>query len=454
MQDREKFPLVQKGLLWAMLIIVCAASLPLGANRPLSWTVLSVLILLVFFVQVVIDLIQPPVDQLKGLWLPTTLFLGVILWGVIQVAPNMPDALLHPVWNFVPDATALISADPEQGQHMLMRLFCYAMVFWIAMRSATISSNADMIIRGFAVFSTCLAIFGLYALATRNNVILGEGEQDHILSASFVNRNHYATYAAFGLFANIAAYMQFFQSERLNSQQMTSFLRDLLERFFQGAWVFAIGGLLCITALVLTQSRAGNISALMGLIMLAAVWQKRGKQSNPILWIVLIAIVGFVAFTNATGLANRFLAEPGEVGRFDAYPDVIRAILDRPWLGHGLGSFEDIFRGYLKPELGYGEWGQAHNSYLENALELGLPAAAAFYAALMLVAMRIYRGARTRRNNRAFACLALACLTTAALHSVFDFSLQIPAVTTAFAMILGVGWSQSFSHRSEIGQNL
>jgi len=436
MNNRERFPRMQIGLLWALLIVVCLSSLPLGANRPLSWIILSLVILLIFFVQVATDLMQPASEQLKGLWLPATLFLGALLWGVVQIIPGLPEMLSHPSWSFVPDAAPLISADPEQGQHAILRLFSYAMVFWVALRSASI-----------------LAIFGLYALATGQNAILGEDGQSASLSASFVNRNNYATYAAFGLLANIAAYVQFFQTSRINSQHMNSFVRDLLERFFEGGWVFALGTLLCLTALVLTQSRAGAVAGLVGLVTFAAIWPRPGKRSNPYIWLLLAAIVGFVVLTSATGLMNRFLAEGREAGRFEAYPDIIRATLDRPILGHGLGSFQDIFRGYLKPEISYAEWGQAHNSYLENALELGLPAATAFYAALFAIGWRIHRGARIPRNNRALSCFAFACLTTAALHSLFDFSLQIPAIAAAFAMILGLGWSQSFSHKTEIGRN-
>ncbi len=452
MQNRERFPTLQMSLLWSLLIIVCVASLPLGANRPLSWTMLAFLITLIFFVQIVTDLLQPPPEQLKGLWLPATLFLGALIWGIVQIIPGTPPASWHPVWADAPGATALISADPEQGQHAVMRLFCYAMIFWLALRCCSVSTNAEIMLRGFAVFSTLLAIFGLYALATGDNVILGEGGQGRSLSASFVNRNNYATYAAFGALANIAAYVQFFQSGRINKGQLSSFLRDLLERFFAGAWIFGIGALLCITALALSQSRAGNIAGLAGLIGFAAIWQRRGKRFNPYLWLLLATAIGFVALTNATGLTTRFLAEGAEGGRFLVYPDVIRAIWDRPLLGHGLGSFQDIFRQYLEPELGYGEWIQAHNTYLENAFELGLPAALAFYFALALIGYRIRRGARIRKNNRAFSCFAFACLITAALHSAFDFSLQVPAVAAAFAMILGMGWSQSFSHKTELGK--
>lgn len=451
MSSRESFVGTQKVLLWALLVLVCLSSLPIGSNRPLSWTILAFFVIILFIIQLIIDYMQSAPLQLKGLWLPSTLFLLALSWGAVQMLPNLPEVLNHPVWQGLENATPAISADPEQGQHAMMRLVTYAMIFWIAMRSAASSARAEVMVGGFAIFSTGLAIFGIYALATGDNVFLGEGEQGPTLSASFINRNNYATYAVLGALANIAAYLQCFEATRINTQQMSSAVRDTLEQFFAGAWIFALGALICITAVALTQSRAGNMSGLLGLIVFAAIWRGKGQKWNPFLLATLAAVVGFVAFTNATGLANRFMADTTENGRFLAYPDIVTAIMDRPFLGHGLGAFEDVFRQYVKPEIAFAEWSQAHNSFLENAFELGLPAAFAFYAALLLVALRIRRGARIRKNNRSFTCFAFACIAAAVLHSCFDFSLQIPAVAAAFAMILGIGWAQSFSHKSSPG---
>ncbi len=86
-----------------------------------------------------------------------------------------------------------------------------------------------------------------------------------------------------------------------------------------------------------------------------------------------------------------------------------------------------------------------HNSYLENAYELGLPAAVSFYLALLLIILVIARGARVRRNNRIITRVTLSCAVAAALHSGFDFSLQVPAIASLFAFILGIGYAQSFS---------
>jgi O-antigen ligase len=95
-------------------------------------------------------------------------------------------------------------------------------------------------------------------------------------------------------------------------------------------------------------------------------------------------------------------------------------------------------------EVASAEWVRAHSSYLENLWEMGLPAALAFYAALTWVAVVILRGAVTRQRNRVFSVVALACIVAGALHSLVDFSLQMPATAAMFAFLLGVGWAHAW----------
>ncbi|MFK7849074.1 MAG: O-antigen ligase family protein [Rhodothermales bacterium] len=448
LKTTERFAFFQWALLWGLLVCVLVAAIPLGSNRPVSWTLLSMAITGLFCAQILLDSVNRMPTQAKGLWLPVFLFLGAVGWGFVQTLPGLPDAYMHPVWSYLTGAAGRISADPGQGHQVVMRYLCYAMIFWIAFKSSLLSTRAGTILKSFAIFSTVLAVYGLYTLAVGNNPVLGEGEQANVISATFVNRNSYATYAAFGALANIAAYLHIVSGTRSDDDRWQNLLRDMLEQFFDGAWIYALGALLCIGALTLTQSRAGGIAGMVGLLVFLSTWRGRERRWNPWLWAVMLAVIGFVILTSATGMTNRILATGPENARFLIYPEVVKAIMDRPLLGHGLGSFHDVFRQYVPAEAAVGEWVRAHNSYLENAFEFGLPGAAAFYLALLIFANRIRRATVVRKNNRAFPCFALACIATAATHSLFDFSLQMPAIAAIFAVILALGWGQSFSNRT------
>ncbi len=448
MKTRERFSIFQWAILWALMGCVLLAAVPLGANRPVSWSLLSLAILVIFAMQVLVDSTQRLPKQVRGLWLPAALFLGAVLWGCIQLLPGLPAPHTHPVWTALGDIPGYISADPGQGRQIIMRYLCYTMIFWIAFRASVATARVEMMLRIIAITSTALAIYGLYTMATGYNPVLGDGEQVLVVTSTFVNRNNYATYAVFGFLANIAAYLHFVSRAPVNNDSWQSFLRDMLEGFFSGAWIYALGALLCLGALTLTQSRAGGLAGLVGLCVFLVSWKGGGRRWNPWLLLVVAAVVGFVILTSATGMIDRILTTEAGNARFLIYPEVVRAIMDRPALGHGLGSFHDVFRQYVPAEAAIGEWVRAHNSYLENMFEFGIPAAIAFYLALLIIALRIHRGTVNRHRNRVFPCFALAVIATAATHSLFDFSLQIPAVAALFAVILAMGWAQSFSTRN------
>lgn len=447
MKRRKPLPWFQAVLGWGVLVTVLLFSLAWGANRPVSWISMSVIVAVLFAGQATFGFISTAPLQIKKLTLPAALYCSVLIWAFLQLLPIAPDALAHPTWAFAPDAIASLSVDPGQGRLMLVRLIAYPMVFWIIVWSAVSREQAALFLKAIALWSTGLATFGLYAWWVGENAILGEDfTSTTVVQASFINRNNYATYAVFGALANIAAYLHVASNAPV-ARDWQGKLRNALENFFGGAWLYGLGAIICIGAVSLTQSRAGAAAGIVGLAVLIASWRGGGRRWDPWLMVPLLAIVLFVVMTSATGLTKRLLAADAEEGRFLVYPGILEGILDRPLVGHGIGSFHDAFRTFTPFEAAFGEWVRAHSSYLENGFELGLPAAALFYLSIGLVGWQLHNGCVERRQDRAFACCALACLAAAAFHSVFDFSLQMPATAAMFSAILGIGWAQSFTRR-------
>lgn len=431
---------------WLALVITLLSALALGGYRPVTWTFLAFGVAVLFTIQIVRDFIAPNRNRLILVTLASLLYFMALLWGIVQTFGNMPVDLAHPAWSRVVGGLNTISADPTQGHHSIMRLMTYGMLFWIAFRTAADAGRAGRFLKVIALFSSALALYGIYALFTGSNPILDREGPTRIVNASFVNRNSYATYAVFGFLANLACYLN--RSDRdMFAESFFQRLRNTLESFFSGSWIFALGALICLTALVLTQSRAGAGAGLIAVLVFFFSYRMRGAGNGVTLGITLVAILSFVVFTSTSGLTERLLMDPDEDGRFAVYPHVIEGIEDRPLLGHGLGAFHDTFRARVPEAAAMGEWHLAHNSYLENIYELGIPAAAALYLALMLLVLRIWQGTRERQRNRVYSSVALAAALAAGFHSVFDFSLQMPAVAGLFAILLGMGCAQSVSAR-------
>lgn len=440
-----RFARVQGAIGWGALLLCLLAVIPQGGNLPVVWILLAMAVLPLFAAQLFLSAVRPTAGALRRAWLVLALYLAVLLWGIVQTEVPVTGALAHPVWSLLPEPGAgRISADPEQGRHILLRLATYGMVAWILAASALNSQRAWRYVMAIALFSSALAVFGIAAAVTGVNVVLGLDGAPTVVSATFVNRNSYATYAAFGLYANVAVYVML--AGRGASEDRRASLRNFLENFFRAAWLFALGALLCGAAIVMTASRAGAGASALGLIVLMIAMTRRRRAANLMLWGIVALIAIFVASALSTTLIGRlmFLVDTGEDARFLVFPVLLAQIADRPWLGQGIGAFQDAFRPHVPLEVANFEWDMAHSSYLENLYELGVPAAVVLYLALALVVARLLAGLRRRESDAGLPALALAVLTAAGVHATVDFSLQMPACTALFAVILGLGWSQSF----------
>jgi O-antigen ligase len=115
-------------------------------------------------------------------------------------------------------------------------------------------------------------------------------------------------------------------------------------------------------------------------------------------------------------------------------------------IGWGMNSFEEIYSVFQPAEL-ISNYDKAHNTYLELAFDLGIPAASALVLAVVWVAWRCGIGFGTRGRDRELAALGVFVTVLLGFHSLFDFGLQIPAVACTYASMLGVAWAQSWSTR-------
>src|SRR5581483_2739819 len=113
----------------------------------------------------------------------------------------------------------------------------------------------------------------------------------------------------------------------------------------------------------------------------------------------------------------------------------------------GLGTFQAAYPHYARVAVPF-VIDKAHNDYLELAAGWGIPAAVCWWAALLWLAALCVRGIFARKRNRAYPLLALGAIVLVGIHALFDFSLQIPAIATTFAAILGLGVAQAFPTRN------
>lgn len=436
---------------WATLSVIFLSVIPIGANLHVAWLALSMAVMALFACQLLIDAFDGTGRAVRAaLLFPALGLVATFLWARLQFSTEVPSVLANDVWSWV-EGAGMIAVDPSQGLHVLTRLIAYAMVFWIGMRAAMDDSRAVAFMKAIAIWSLLVAGYGLLVMGAGRDWLAGTDAPNN-LSATFVNRNSYATYAGFGLAANVAVLWLMVEKAAGDGRGRRAVFRDTLEAMVAGGWLYLVGALVVANALLLTVSRAGILSGALGVFVfiVALRLRRRGGEGGAVWWPVAAALGAVVVYAGLSG-AEAFLARAVDTSvtdaRFTAYPLMLGAIAESPLLGQGLGGFQDAFRPHMTTPLATAEWDMAHSTYLENAMELGLVAAIVFYLSLGVILWRILKGTRERRRNAAVPAFALAVGGIGALHSLVDFSLQMPATAALFAFVLGFGWAQSFPLR-------
>ena len=90
----------------------------------------------------------------------------------------------------------------------------------------------------------------------------------------------------------------------------------------------------------------------------------------------------------------------------------------------------------------------AHSTPLETMVEVGVPIAVVGFAIVLIPwGVSLYGTLTRRRAHRYLPGAAFAVAAVPILHSVVDFSLQMPAIGFVVSALLGMGWAQAFGRR-------
>jgi O-antigen ligase len=200
-------------------------------------------------------------------------------------------------------------------------------------------------------------------------------------------------------------------------------------------WLLPSAWALAGAALLASQSRLGFAAAGAGHLVLLLCALRGGWLSARAagLSALVLAILGGLG-AGLAGLDGRLAAAAGDLPhRLAIWQAGVAALVDRPWLGHGLGSFPQVYELY-RPAGAAQPVASAHSGPLEWAVELGVPAALAWLAVLASVA---WAAVRLPRGSTG-AVLAPPVLVLLAVQGTLDFAPQVPAFALWIALALGL----------------
>lgn len=455
---------------WLLVATLAWAPFPLGSNREWSWGLLMLLGAGCALLWALWGLADPAEQgrRLKPLWLPLCLAMVVLCWALIQALPLVPSGWVHPAWT---DAATLlgsplrgtVSLNPWATLNEAAKLFTYAAIGVMVFTLCRNAEKAKLLVNAIIVIGVFYAVYAFVLRVTHTTQfhLFYALPYDVSLSGPFVGHNNFATYE--GLIA-LAALSQLVATVY---RQATAFRGRRRVVFKSVSFVagrgtpLVIAVILAVSALVGTGSRGGFLASIAGLIFLAAStsWVMKHKISRTALFLCGLVLVGLLLplmILSGTLLTEKMqqliqVGSPDPV-RLALWSAAVRMILSAPILGLGLGTYPASYPLYATAVYPY-VMDKAHSDFLEFAAGLGLPAAFCWWSAWAILFAQLLYGASARRRNRSYALLAAAATVLVAVHSLVDFSLQIPAVSATYAALMGVGLAQSLpsrrGHRSQ-----
>ena len=444
-----------------LLITVAAAPIPFGSNSPSLAGCLGLLLALCLLASAIVPTANQAVARLYGAALLVAII--VVLCAVVQTTPWGHAALVNPIWHqtgrFIGDPQGVISASRYQPLHSVGYVLLAIAAFICALVHVRGEARYMAFLHVMLITGSAITLLCLVQYLRAPNLLLWAEKKHYAgsFTGTFINPNTAATYFGVMLLLSIAVGLRQLDDVQLSGLLLPRSRWRLHERRRLRAFlVYAAAAFIFSLALLLTKSRAGIASSLFGVALFTAIavflqLRRRASALMAAALTILYLLGGTALFIVYGGLVVRRLEIEGftDEARFCVYESTWRAIQANFWHGTGLGTFQDVLPGYRLPACKlYGYWDAAHNSLLEGWLGLGaaflLSATLAYYKLLQT----FMHGLRERRRLRFVPLSCLCVLVVVTLHSLVDFSLQIPGASVMVAATLGAGCAISLTRGS------
>lgn len=445
---------VSAALLFATLAL---APLPFGSTDPVVIAVWCIVL------GVAVAAANPGGLQRGHLALLALAGLLVVLYGVVvaqQLSSHLflPGASPDPLWREAAEALGLnLPATVSIARNEPLLSLGAPLAAMLALICGLIvcadRQRARQLLTILAWSGVAYAAFGILSFLIDPTKILWRDKRAYLnaLTGTFTNRNTAAVY--FGTCAIVWLLLLCERANaylaKLDASGWKQGVRNLVFAAPRPVVLAFCMLLVCLIALLMTGSRAGIVLSLVVLVMTGVVFlQRRAAHRVGMLGTVAIGAVMALAVLQflAVGVGGRFdLQGFDDEGRLETYRATWRMIMDHPWFGTGLGTFAWGFPAYRSDGMTlWGVWDRAHNTLLELAADVGIPLAAAVVIGWLVVLAVLIRGVRIRRRDFDIPLAALAVSLLALIHSLVDFSLQIPGFSLVVFALVGAGLAQSF----------
>jgi O-antigen ligase len=449
---------------WLLFAAVILAPLPLGSNVPS--------VIAVWCIVLGACLVFAPVRSLSAGQLALAGLAGVVVAAYALVLheqlaehPWLGRATPHPIWHEAAAAlhmplVPLVSIARNQPWLELGRPLVCMLAIACGFLIGVDRGRARRLIKLIAWSGAVYAVYGILAHIFDPTHILWHDKEAYLdsVTGTFINRNTAAAY--FGSCAVLWSLLLWERARlemprgQLEWRAMGARLVSTPSKKVVGAFAML---LICVAAMFMTGSRGGVVVSLLALILafIAFFWRDLPRRSGLVAALAGGGAVALILLQLIGGGVNARFNNQGlaDEDRLETYRSTLRMIANHPWLGTGQGTFAYAFPAYRSPNASvWGVWDMAHNTLLEIAADMGVPIATLVVIAWTVIFAVLVRGALVRRRGLLAPVAALAVATLAVLHSLIDFTLQIPGYAIVALSLIGAGLAQSFpENRSQNG---
>ena len=388
-------------------------------NKSISVFSYNYILPVIFFIFIIFQIISLPGSLIQTLT-PTShkFYEGLYLSEWYSISLNPLQSLKYFFTFLVCFLIMVITPKLIYQKRILKRVFEF--IFWIGAGHAFIA---------LSIYFFDSKILTDFISPLRNN--------NYAFSGLFINRNNFSFYMV--LFFIIAVNYYNFYFKYFSVNKKTKIFNFLLSDLFL---IRAIIILFAIT-IILTKSRAGNLTFLVVLIALFVLDYYRNKKftfiSKTILTIIVVDILLIGFFIGFDKVIERYAVTSSSIeeDRLSFFEFGITSYF-KFWLwGYGLGGFETLFR------LDYPNFitvaDHVHNDFIEYFGELGVIGIS--FVGMMIISYSIILKQRHQQEMLLIDIRNIVVLTIIAclFHGNFDFALHKPAIIFFVIFNLSLG---------------
>ncbi|MBL1421809.1 MAG: O-antigen ligase family protein [Alphaproteobacteria bacterium] len=380
------------------------------------------------------------------------IFLFVIIpaWMVLQATSLTPDFLNHPLWQEL-GIDGAISLNPGLTWSALMGYMSLSIVLigvYMAMYDVKAAIQMQficlMIINAIALFGLVVFLFDLQTYG-----IIDSTRSLKWINGTFVYKNAMANFIGFGIIICMSYLAEMLLLKRIRFAKLPLSTQ---------AFLISINLVFLAILQILTASRGGIMSTLIAvtfLVLLVMLAKKSRKKKNSLsngVKIIVILLVLFAAFAALYYLAQ-FRGSNSSIHstqvRLALIADSIIAVLDRPLLGHGAGAYID-----LEPLYHYANgvdrifWNKLHSTPMEIMVTLGIPIFLIIYYFVAAIFIRLVNRCLTSNSNWILTIPAATIIVEMLVHGVFDFTIQVPAISLYAFFLVSLSFNQKFRRKN------